>query len=504
MILDYSSSFHYVLALLPEVVLSCWGMLVLIMGVARRREPGHGQELGWMSLAGLGLAAVANGWLYWGVSEAGAAAMIAVDRFRLFANWVFILGAALSIVISLSYVTRQKLQAGEYYSLILFATIGMMFMGAARDLMIIFLGLELMSIGVYALVGFNRRDRRSAEAGLKYFLLGAFATGFLLFGIALVYGGAGSTNIHSIAGAIQSGNAANVLMVPGVALLAIGFGFKVALVPFHMWTPDVYDGAPTPVTAFMAAAVKTAAFVAFLRVFVVGLAGVYDQWWTVLWSLAAITMVAGNVVAVAQSSVKRMLAYSSIAHGGYLAVAVIAANDTATAALLFYLLVYTVMNIGAFAVVITVSDQSESNHRIEDYAGFGWRRPALGVFMTVFLLSLAGFPGTAGFIAKYQLLLGAAEAQLWVLAVVLVLTTVVSYWYYLRVAWFMWMREGDETSEAVAAAADPPLATHVVLVLCVGLILLGGIFPGAVLDLAIGSAEGLRGVMAGATATLAP
>ncbi len=503
MILDYSSSFDYVLALLPEVVLSCWGMVVLIMGVARRREPGHGQELGWMSLAGLGLAAVANGWLYSGVSEAGAAAMIAVDRFRLFANWIFLLGAALSIVISLAYVTRHRLQAGEYYSLILFATIGMMLMGAARDLMIIFLGLELMSIAVYALVGFNRRNRRSAEAGLKYFLLGAFATGFLLFGIALVYGGAGSTNVEAIAGAIRAGTAADVLMVPGVALLVIGFAFKVALVPFHMWTPDVYEGAPTPVTAFMAAAVKTAAFVAFLRVFVVGLAGVYDQWWSILWWLAVVTMVIGNVVAVTQASVKRMLAYSSIAHGGYLAVAIVAANETATAALLFYLLVYTVMNIGAFAIVITVSNQSEKHHRIEDYAGFGWRRPALGLFMTVFLLSLAGFPGTAGFIAKYQLLLGAVEARLWVLAVILVLTTVVSYWYYLRVAWFMWMREGDEAAEAVAAMADPPLATHVALGLCVGLILLAGIFPGAVLDLAIGSAEGLGDILAGATAGLA-
>lgn len=501
MLLDYTSSFHYVLALLPEVVLSIGGMLVLIMGVVRSRGRGQTAELGWISLGVLAVAAVANGWLYSGVSEAGATAMIAVDGFRLFANWVFLIGAALSIVISLAYVDRQKLQAGEYYSLILFATIGMMFMASARDLMVIFLGLELMSIAVYALVGFNRRDRRSAEAGLKYFLLGAFASSFLLFGIALVYGATGSANIHAVAVAVQDGAAPAGLMTPGVALLAIGLAFKVAAVPFHMWTPDVYEGAPTPVTAFMAAAVKAAAFTAFLRVFVVGLDGLYDQWWSILWWLAAITMVVGNVVALAQSSVKRMLAYSSIAHGGYLLVALVASNDTSTAALLFYLLVYTVMNIGAFAVVLSVSNQSEENLRIESYAGFAWRKPVMGVIMTVFLLSLAGFPGTAGFIAKYNLLLGAAESRLWVLSIILVLTTVVSYWYYLRVAWFMWMKEAPEGAGADGPAdAFTPFATHVVLFLSVGLILLGGIFPGAVLEMAADSVQGLRDFMAGAVA----
>ena len=503
MLLDYSSSFHYVLALLPELVLSVWGMGVLLAGVSRKQGEGSGQEAGWLALAGLALAAVANGWLYLGVSEDGAAAMIAVDRFRLFANWVFILGAGLSIVISLPYVARQKLQAGEYYSLILFAVVGMMFMAAARDLMIIFLGLELMSIGVYALAGFNRRDRRSAEAGLKYFLLGAFASGFLLFGIALVYGATGSTNVHAVAEAVRDGAVASALMVPGVALLAIGFAFKVSAVPFHMWTPDVYEGAPTPVTAFMAAAVKTAAFVAFLRVFLVGLEGLYGEWVNILWWISAITMVVGNVVALVQSSVKRMLAYSSIAHGGYLLVALVAANDTAMSGLLFYLLVYTIMTIGAFAVVVTVGNQSEANARIEDYGGFGWRKPVLGVFMTVLLLSLAGFPGTAGFIAKYHLLLGAAESRLWVLSVILVLTTVVSYWYYLRVAWYMWMKEAPEGADS-ADPAITPFATRVVLVVSVAVILLAGIFPGTALELAEGSVEGLRGIATEAGAAAGP
>ena len=503
MLLDYSSSFHYVLALLPELVLTIWGMGVLLAGVSRKQSGGSGQEAGWLALAGLALAAVANGWLYSGVSEVGTAAMIAVDRFRLFANWVFILGAAFSIVISLPYVARQKLQAGEYYSLILFAAVGMMFMASARDLMIIFLGLELMSIGVYALAGFNRRDRRSAEAGLKYFLLGAFASGFLLFGIALVYGATGSTNLHAVAMAVNDGTVANALMVPGVALLAIGFAFKVSAVPFHMWTPDVYEGAPTPVTAFMAAAVKTAAFVAFLRVFLVGLEGLYGEWVNILWWISAITMVVGNVVALVQSSVKRMLAYSSIAHGGYLLVAIVAANDIAISGLLFYLLVYTIMTIGAFAVVVTVGNQSEANARIEDYGGFGWRKPVLGVFMTVLLLSLAGFPGTAGFIAKYHVLLGAAEARLWVLSVILVLTTVVSYWYYLRVAWYMWMKEAPKGADS-ANPAITPFATRVVLVVSVAVILLAGIFPGAALELAAGSVEGLRGISTAAGSAVGP
>ena len=289
-------------------------------------------------------------------------------------------------------------------------------------------------------------------------------------------------------------------MIPGTLLLAIGFAFKVAVVPFHMWTPDVYEGAPTPVTAFMATAVKTAAFVAFLRVFVIGFGDLHEQWWTILWWLAAITMVIGNVLAVVQSNIKRMLAYSSIAHGGYLLVALVAANDSSIAALLFYLLFYTIMTIGAFAVLVTVSNQTERYNRIDDFAALGWRRPATGILMTIFLLALAGFPGTAGFIAKYQLLLGAAEAELWFLAVLLVLTTAISYWYYLRVAWKMWMTEDNERTRAMSPA-EAPLATQVVLIASAGLILLAGIFPDSVLGLALGSVEGLRQMLTSAALT---
>ncbi len=490
MALDFSSQAHFLIALGPELVLSVWGMVILILGVSKRQQnnPDASTDLGWMSLIGVLVAASVNGWLY-GISEVGTESMIAVDPFALFANWIFLAALGLGILISLVYVKEQRLQAGEFYGLLIYSTVGLMVMAAARDLIVIFLGLEIMSIAVYALTAMNRRDRKSAEAGLKYFLLGAFSTGFFLYGIALVYGAAGSTHIERIADAVAAGSAHGALLSFGIALLAVGFGFKVSAVPFHMWTPDVYEGAPTPVTAFMAVAVKAGAFVAFLRVFTVAFQGAYETWWAILWWLAVITMIVANLVALVQVSVKRMLAYSGIAHAGYLMVAIVAANETAAAGLLFYLLVYTLMNIGAFGVVLLVSRQSEERQRIEDYAGFGWQQPVLGVFLSIFLLSLAGFPGTGGFMGKIYLLQGAMEADLVYLSVILVLTTVVSYWYYLRVAWFMWMREAP--AEDAHAGISVPLAMRLALVIGVLFVLYLGVFPGGALDFAQWSVEGL-------------
>ncbi|MEM7417362.1 MAG: NADH-quinone oxidoreductase subunit N [Gemmatimonadota bacterium] len=495
--LDFSRSLHFFWALMPEMILCAWGMLVLVTGVSGKHKEaqesgdpsfGGGADLGWLSLAGVALAAMANGWLY-GVDEVGRTSMIAIDGFRLFSNWVFLLAAALSILISFAYVYRQRLQAGEFYGLILLATAGMMFMAGARDLIVVFLGLEVMSIAVYALAAFNRRDRKSAEAGLKYFLLGAFSTGFFLYGIALVYGATGSSNIAVIGQMAATGQASTTLLTIGIAFLVIGFGFKVSIVPFHMWTPDVYEGAPAPVTAWMSVAVKAAAFVAFLRIFIVAFDAAYDMWFPILWWLAAITMVVANLIALVQSNVKRMLAYSSIAHGGYLLVAVTAANETAAAGMLFYLLVYTIMNIGAFAIVISVSEHSEERMQIEDYAGFGWAYPSMGVFLTIFLLSLAGFPGTGGFMGKIYLLQGAADAELWYLMAVLVLTTIASYWYYLRVAWFMWMKRPGTEGQHDTFVVPAPMRIALVTAVC--LVLLTGFFPGAALDLARESVDGL-------------
>ncbi len=500
MTLDFSRNLDYFWALLPEIVLSAWAMVVLVAGVSGRYRPGQkgdsrgdpdfgsGAGLGWLALVGILVAGCFNGWLY-GVTEVGNTSMIAVDHFRLFANWIFLLAGALAILISFSYVHRQRLQVGEFYGLILLAITGMMFMAAARDLIVIFLGLEVMSISVYALSAFNRRDRKSGEAGLKYFLLGAFSTGFLLYGIALVYGATGTTNVVAIGASVAAGTAQALFLTVGVALLAIGFAFKVSAVPFHMWTPDVYEGAPAPVTAFMSAAVKTAAFVAFLRVFLVAFDAAYGTWYPIMWWLAAITMVTANLIALVQSNVKRMLAYSSIAHAGYLLVALTAANETAAAGMLFYLMVYTLMNIGAFAVVIAVAHQSEERLQVEDYSGFGWSNPLLGVLLTIFLLSMAGFPGTGGFMGKIYLLQGAANSQLWTLAVILVLSTVVSYWYYLRVAWFMWMRE--PTSEGQHDLVVAPLPMRLALLVSVALILYMGIFPSSALAFAQSSVHSL-------------
>jgi len=491
MTLDFASNADYLWALAPEIVLAVWAMVVLLAGVRKDSEearPSDSTTLGWLSLAGLLAAALANGWLY-GVTHAAPEAMITVDGFRLFANWLFLLGAGLTILVSMSYVGRQRLQAGEFYSLVLLATVGMMVMGGTRNLILLFLALETMSIGAYVLTAFNRRDRRSAEGGLKYFLLGSFSSGFLLYGIALVWGATGSVHLPEIGATVAAGAGLSGILLAGMALLLIGFAFKIAAVPFHMWTPDVYEGAPLPATAFMAAAVKAASFVAMMRVFLEAFPALYESWFPIVWWLAALTMIVANLIALSQSNVKRMLAYSSIAHGGYLLVALAAANQLATAGLLFYLLVYTVMNVAAFGIVMIVSRQGEENLQIEDYSGFGWQQPVLAVLFTIFLLSLAGFPGTAGFMAKIYLLQGAVESQLWTLAIILALATVVSYYYYLRVAWYMWMRPAQD--ELPTQPIWAPIPMRMVLLASAGFLLYFGILPGGLLDSAFASAEGL-------------
>ncbi len=491
--LDFSNQAHFIVALAPQIILSIWGLVVLLVGVKPRASdgPGAAADLGWLSVLGILVAALANGWLY-SVTEVGTHSMIAVDRFALFSNWIILAGAGFGVLISQAYVDRQDLQAAEFYGLLIYSTVGLMIMAAARDLIIIFLGLEIMSIAVYVLTAINRRDAKSAEAGLKYFLLGAFSTGFFLYGIALVYGATGSTHISIIAESVASGNAHGALLVFGIALLAVGFSFKVSAVPFHMWTPDVYEGAPTPVTAFMSVAVKAGAFLAFLRVFTVAFGSAYESWWVILWWVTVLTMVVANLIATVQVSVKRMLAYSGIAHAGYLMVAIVAANETAAAGLLFYLLIYTLMNIGAFGIVILVSGQSEDRLEIQEYAGFGWRHPSLAILFTVFLLSLAGFPGTGGFIGKVFLLQGAMEADLVYLSVILVLTTVASYWYYLRVAWYMWMR--DTPPGDAPTPIHVPVAMRLALITGVVLIVYLGVFPGATMEFARSSVSGLSTV----------
>jgi NADH-quinone oxidoreductase subunit N len=437
---EFTHQSDYLLALLPEIVLSLWAMLVLLVDVFQKGSRSGPSRAGiaWLAMAGLGAAALANGWML-GMSGA-TTGLVAVDGFRVFVNFVFLISAAFTILISIGYLDRFSMNRGEYYALVLFATVGMMLMASARDLILLFLALELMSVGVYVLVGFNRADPRSAEGSLKYFLLGAFSSAFFLYGIALVFGSTGSTNVGVVAAMLRTGVDLGPMFIVGTALMLVGLAFKVAAVPFHMWTPDAYDGAPIPVTAFMAVGVKAAAFAAFIRVFTIALAGIYATWIDTLVWLALLTMFVANLIALTHSNVKRMLAYSSIAHAGYLLVAVLSSNELGAAAFLFYLLVYALMTAGAFGVLVVSSRGARERIALDDYAGMGWERPVLGAVFTVYLLSLAGFPLTAGFVGKLYILRAAIAAGAPVLAVALVIASLISYFYYLRVVIVMYMR----------------------------------------------------------------
>ncbi len=490
MILDFSSQVHYLWALLPETVMATTGLLVLTGDVFQRGRQSvpSGAWVRWMTLAGVLLAAAANAFLLT-FDVPARSGMIAVDPFRVTINFVILGTTLFSLLFAFDYLRREGMDVGEFYFLVLMAAIGMMLLAGSRDLIVVFVALELMSLSVYVLTGFNRRDPRSAEAALKYFLMGAFASGFLLYGIALLFGATGSTNLALVTSEVARGAAeGNLLLVAGVALLVVGFAFKVSAVPFHMWTPDVYEGAPTPVTGFMAAGVKAAGFAALIRIVTVELAPAENVWGSILWWLAVLTMVVPNLIALAQDSVKRMLAYSSVAHAGYLLVGVVAANSLGRAASVLYLAVYALMTLGAFAVVSVVSGKGDSRGTLADYRGLGWRRPLLGALFVVFLLSLAGFPPTGGFIGKLYLLVAAVEAGHVGLAIILVLTSFVSYYYYLRVIWKMYF---EEAPEEAALPAAPGASFRLAAVVTATLILVAGFLPGRAIRAVEGVGEDL-------------
>jgi NADH-quinone oxidoreductase subunit N len=456
--LDLSRSTDYFRALLPEIVLIAWAMLVLVVDVAQkgnRSEPSR-PLIGWLSLAGLVATGVANGWLLT-MRAAPGPAMVSVDAFRVFITFVILGSAALTLLMAQGFLDRRGINRGEFHALVLFATAGMMLMAGARDLLMVFIGLELMSISVYVLVGFDRLDERSAEGALKYFLLGAFSSAFFLFGIALTWGATGTSDIELIH-RLLLGGATTPLLLAGMALLMVGFGFKVAAMPFHMWTPDAYEGAPTPVTALMSTGVKAAAFASFIRVFVIGFSGPSDRWVQVGFGIAVVTMVGANLIAMTEGSLKRMLAYSSIAHAGYLLVALLANSAEGAAAFLFYLLVYTLMTAGAFALLIANAREATGEERValEDWAGFAREQPLLAGLFSIFLLSLAGFPLTAGFLGKLYILRAAIAADLTPLAVVLVMASLLSYFYYLRVIVVMYMSPPRVAGEHRAARLPAP------------------------------------------------
>ena len=481
---DLSRPFDLSFALAPDLLLMAGAMVLLLATAWGAETPERQRAVGRWSIV-LCILTLAGVIYMWVAGHTAARGVVAVDAFRWATDALILLGAILAIAMSMDYLERERIDIAEAHVLILFATAGMMLLAAARDLMIVFLGIELMSIAVYVLAGLNRRSRRSAEAALKYFLLGAFSTGFLLYGIALVFGATGSTNIADIgATVLERDLATNTMLLAGVGLLIVGLGFKVAAVPFHMWTPDVYEGAPTPMTAFMAAAVKAAAFATFLRMWMEAFPYLNLAWHKPLWYLAVVTMVVGNVVALMQKNVKRMLAYSSIAHAGYLLVAVVVSNFEGASAFLFYVFAYTLATMGAFAVVMALAQTGERGQQIEDYAGL-WRvRPGLAIAMAVFMLALLGFPifGGMGFFAKWYVIQAALRPPSQPkLAVWLVLTSVVSAGYYLYVVMVMFMKA--RPADAPAPLKVPGM-TRFVIATCAIVLLVVGIWPRTVLSVA--------------------
>lgn len=469
-----------ILSILPILTLAGFGMIVLLVDILSSRKLGEKNLLAYLSLMGIIVAAIlarnSAGTTLFSFNES-----FAIDNYSLFFNFIFLLSTGLVILISHSYIKREEINHGEYYALILFSTIGMMLMASGADLLNIYIGLEVMSISIYILTGFKRSKLISNEASLKYFLLGAFATGFLLYGISLVYGSTGAINLKQIAGFIaDKGSISNPLLLMGMALIIIGLGFKVASVPFHAWVPDVYEGAPTTITAFMSVGPKAAAFAAFLRILMTAFGSTHYEWQKIIYILALLTMTVGNVVAIAQTNLKRMLAYSSIAHAGYLLIALVAANDMGVSSVLFYILAYTFMNIGALAVVIIVSQKGDEFLQIHDFAGLGFKHPGLAVAMSLFMLSMAGIPPTAGFVGKFYIFSAAIKSGYIGLAVIGVINSVISVFYYLRIMVIMYMKEPTRDFNPLTLS---PLIVVAVVLSVIGTLHLG-IFPSKIMEIA--------------------
>jgi len=463
--------------LLPaiEVVLTALAVLLLDLFLGERAKG----LLAWISVLGSAIA-MATGLLLWGSHEGAFQGTVLLDNFGLFFTLLFLGSAIITILSSVHYLKETRILPGEYHALILLSTAGMILMATANDLLLFFLSLETMSIAVYILTGMWRERGQAGEAAMKYFLMGAFATGFLLYGIALIFGATGSTNLSRLSAFLtQPANSWPLFLIAGFFLLLIGLAFKVAAAPFHFWVPDVYEGAPTSVAGFMAVSVKAAAFAVWARIFLSRLAPLEAQWTLPLWAMAILTMTIGNLLAISQTSVKRMLAYSSIAHAGYLLIAVVAAGEDGGAALLFYLLAYALMSLGAFAVVLALKEGERDNEDYSHYAGLGFKRPFLGIAMSLFMLSLAGFPLLAGFTGKFYLFRSAVVAGYTELAIVGALNSVLSAVYYLRVIVMMYMEEGGVEGKSFASS---PYLYAAIAITALGTIYLG-VAPAPALEL---------------------
>jgi NADH-quinone oxidoreductase subunit N len=467
--------------LLPVLVLAATTGLVLLLDLMPPRE--RKDHLGFVSALGVVGTLIVTYWMTFsagGGELRGFRGMVVLDPYALFFNIVIGYATGIVLLLSMDYIRREGQEAGEFYALVLFSALGMMLMASAGDLIMVFLGLETMSIALYVLTGFFRSRIEAGEASMKYFLIGAFASGFFLYGIALIFGATGSTNLDRIANAVAAGAGRDPMLVIGFGLLLVGFGFKISSVPFHMWAPDAYEGAPTSVAALIATGSKAAAFAALLRVLLTAVRGAPLDWPFLVWGLAVLSMTVGNVVALAQQNLKRMLAYSSIAHVGYMLVGVVAGGSLGTGSVLFYLLVYTFTTAGAFGVLLLLERDGREAVQLADYGGLAARHPLAALALSIFLLSLIGIPPTAGFVGKFYLFGAAVKSGYVWLAVIGVLNSAVAAYYYLRLIVFMYMREPEGAPTVLAPSLSGALALVVALWGVVQL----GVVPGPLFDLA--------------------
>ena len=477
--MDLSEVFKSTLLIGPEISLIVAGLILIVLDPILKDSAKK-------NLFGLALLGLAVGFILnlkrFGVTETAFSGALSLDQFAAYFNVIFLLGAFLAVIISRDYLSNTNKYSNEFFALILFSTSGMMVLSSAKEFMSLFLGFEIMSISVYILSAFNRKSIRSTEAGIKYLILGGFSSAILLYGIALLYGASGSVYLSEI---VSNFDPSNPLFLAGSALVLVGFIFKIGAFPFHQWVPDVYEGAPMPVTAFMSVGVKAAAFAILLRVIFEGFSEIQLNIMPVLWIIAVFTMIVGNIAAIAQKSIKRMLAYSSIAHAGYALVGVVAAyggDKLAVSSVIYYLFAYMFMNLGAFGVLAYLSKDGKECETFDDIAGLWRRRPYLAIALGVFMFSLAGIPPTLGFFAKYRVFLSAVQADFYWLAVIGILSSVVSAYYYLRVLVYAYMKEETTTFPSFKFASS-----IVLIVLCIGTLVLG-VFPFDSWDLALEAA----------------
>lgn len=457
---------------MAEIVMTVLAIVILLLDLVIKRK----SVLAFISI--IGLAAV--GAVLLNCSGETFNNMFVSDCYSVFFKIIFIICGILTVLISVRYIEIERVNTGEYYSLILFSTIGMMLMASAKDLIVLYLGLELMALSTYVLAGFLSHDVKSNEASMKYFLLGAFSSGFLLYGIAMIYGLTRTTDMNAVtAYIVQNGLASNPVLLISLIMFVVAFSFKIAAVPFHMWAPDVYEGSPTSITAFMSVGPKAAGFAVIGRVLIEMLGSVKTEWTSLLIPLAVITMAVGNIAALAQKNIKRMLAYSSIAHTGYALLGIIAGKGEGMASVMNYILIYAFMNMGAFAVVIMLRSEGFKGDEISDYAGLAKKHPLVAAVMLIFMFSLTGIPPTAGFMAKFYIFMSAVNAGYTWLAVIAVVFSVISAYFYLRIVMYMYMKERDRE---IYLAVSPGMV--LALAITAGAVLILGIFPSGFVDIA--------------------